>query len=248
MTTRKLGARLALAAVLSAAFGGGGCATPGPLHVYSIAHANAPEIRDEGPAPAPSVPSFLARGEAITGFAYDPFTDHFFLRLAPGNLVRVVDRPAGAIKREFTAQQTPADGGGDLAVRPRDGRLFLVLAHEPALIELSRFGEFVRRITLDAPAAGVAFDAARDRLFTLDDSGRHLATRDLEGRVLGKIELDRAVAPNALGYDAERHEIHAPLAGEAVIGVFGENGHLQRTLPIAAEFIDVGPRSFLRMF
>ena len=46
MTTRKLAIRLGLATALSVVtFGGGGCATSGPLHVYSLASATAPEIR-----------------------------------------------------------------------------------------------------------------------------------------------------------------------------------------------------------
>ncbi len=246
---RKLGARLTFAAALSAvALSGGGCATPGPLHVYSVATATAPEIRDEGPAPAISVPTFLAAGESITGFAYDPFTDHFFLRLAPGNRIRVVDRPARAIKREFTVEKLPTDGGGDLALRPRDGRLFLALTHEPALMELSRFGDFVRQIALDAPAAGVAIDATRDHMLTLDETGKKITVHDLAGAALAQISLDREVALGSLGYDGDRREIYAPLAGNATIGVFDEHGRLQRKLPIAAEFLDVGPRSFLRMF
>src|SRR5471032_2047214 len=139
MTTRKLAARLLLAAALCAlALGGGGCATPGPLHVYSLASPTAPDIADRGPEPALDVPSFLAAGETVTGFAYDPFTDHFFLRLAPGNRIRVVDRPARAVKREFVVSGLPATGGGDLAVRPRDGHIFLVHPTEPMVIELTR--------------------------------------------------------------------------------------------------------------
>jgi hypothetical protein len=71
---------------------------------------------------------------------------------------------------------------------------------------------------------------------------------DLAGRALATAKLDRAVATGALGYDADRREIYTPLAGGAALGVFDEQGHLQRTLPTVAAFLDVGPRSFLRMF
>jgi hypothetical protein len=254
MTTRKLAVlwpqAVALAALLLM---GGGCATPGPLHVYALPGAHAEGVSDLGPdTPPAEIPSYLAPGELVTGFAYDPFTDHFFLRLAPGNRIRVVDRPARAVKREFPAENTPDSGGGDLAVRPRDGHLFLCHPTDPTLIELNRFGKFVRTIALSglnrAPS-GVAYDMTRDRLlvlaFTPDAS---VKTFDLAGRALATAKLDRAVATGALGYDADRREIYTPLAGGAPLGVFDEQGHLQRTLPTVAAFLDLGPRSFLRMF
>src|SRR5476649_2756664 len=101
MTTRKNFRRLAMAALTGGAFGGAGCATPGALHVYSLASAAHETVHDTGPEGATDVPSFIAPDEILTGLAYDPFTDHFFLRLAPGNHFRVVDRPARTIKREF---------------------------------------------------------------------------------------------------------------------------------------------------
>ncbi len=248
MTTRKLAAALlAITSWLALA----GCATPGPLHVYSIASASAPEIRDDGPAPARSGPSFLAPGETITGFAYDPFTDHFFLRLAPGNKIRVVDRPARAVKREFTAENVPTTGGGDLAVRPRDGHLFFAHPREPLVIETDRFGKFVRIIPLAnliAPAAGVAVDSVRNRLLVLASTVPRITVHDLDGKLVAAFPLERPVTSGALGYDAEQRELYAPLADRNGVGVFGEDGRWRRTLPPAAWFLDVGPRSFLRMF
>lgn len=225
-----------------------GCATPGPLHVYSIASATAPTISDAGPTPVTEVPDFLVPGETLTGFAYDPFTDHFFLRLAPGDRMRVVDRPAHAVKREFVIAHAPATGGGDLAVRPRDGHLFLTLPGEPALLEISRFGEFVRKIGLPLPAEGVAFDSAQNRLLVLTAGGIVVTLLDRADLALTTVVLSRKIAPGALGYDAERRELYAPLADARAVGVFGEDGKLRRSLPINAAFLDVGPRSFLRVF
>lgn len=254
MTTRKSPQWIAIGAVLSAvACGGGGCATPGPLHVYTIGSTQQTTVRDvAGDAPAADVPDFLDADETITGLAYDPFTDHFFLRLAPGNRIRVVDRPARAVKREFEAEGAPATGGGDLTVRPRDGHIFLTHPSEPALIELNRFGKLVRSIPLAAPAgppAGVALDSAHDQLLVLTgDSASRVTVHDLEGRLVATIALDRPVAAGALGYDAERRELYAPLLDGGAVGVFGEDGRLRRALAFPAKFLDVGPRSFLRMF
>ncbi len=230
-----------------------GCATPGQLHLYRVTAAAPAVIHDtaDGVAAA-EVPSFLEAGETLTGFAYDPFTDHFFLRLAPGDKIRVVDRPARAVKREFTAERTPATGGGDLAARPRDGHLFLTHPREPALIELNRFGNFARVLPLATVAGnpdGVAFDSIRDRLLVLANATEPRVTvHNLDGQLLATITLDREIAAGALGYDPEARELYAALRGGDAIGVFGEEGRLRRTLPLAANFIDVGPRSFLRMF
>ena len=50
--------------------------------------------------------------------------------------------------------------------------------------------------------------------------------------------------------------LYALLTRESAIGIFNEQGHLLRTLPLSAPgkptpataFLDVGPRSFLRLF
>ncbi len=248
MTTRKLAAGGALAALLALT----GCATPGPLHVYSLASTAHETLRDGGPEGATDVPSFLAPKETVAGMAYDPFTDHLFLRLAPGNRIRVVDRPARAIKREFEVAALPKGSGGDLAIRPRDGHVFALVPTESAVVELTRFGEFVRRFELESlagPAAGLAYDLKRDVLFVL--SGRtpaQISTHALDGKKVATVALDQPITPSSLGYDAEQKEFYVPLAKADEIGVFGEDGRLRRTLPVRAIFVDVGPRSFLRMF
>jgi hypothetical protein len=253
MTTRKLMAALLAGALGAGSLGLMGCATSGQLHVYRVSTAEPAVVHDaaEGLAAA-EVPAFLEPGETITGFAYDPFTDHFFLRLAPGDRLKVIDRPARAVKREFAAEHTPSTGGGDLAVRPRDGHLFLTHPSEAALIELNRFGNFVRTVplaTLARHPAGVAFDSIRDRLLVLASvTELRVTAHSLDGQLLATITLDRPIAAGALGYDAELRELYAPLRDGDAIGVFAEDGRLRRTLPLAADFLDVGPRSFLRMF
>ena len=240
MTTRKL------AATVTFAVGLAGCATPGPLHTYTVA-AGAPTVVQDGSAgTARDIPSFLAVGESLVGFAYDPFTDHFFLRLAPGNRIRVVDRPARAIKREF---DIPIDGAGDLAVRPRDGHMFLLGAETGRVTETTRLGQLVRTLPLgEAILAGIAFDSARDHILTLDANGRSVRTHDLEGKLRSQVTLEQP-ASNGLAFDAEKRELYAPLRGRAgEIGIFAETGRFLRVAPTRGEFVDVGPRSFIRVF
>ncbi len=253
MTTRKKARPLtALAALALVALASGGCATPGPLHVYSLATDRAEVVRDRGDGKNPDVPSFVADDERLTGFAYDPYTDHFFLRLAPGNRIRVVDRPARAIKREFHGEQLPDTGGGDLAIRPRDGHVFFAHPTQPLVFELTRLGKWVRTISLGAtsrPAQGLAYDAERNRLFVRAGTApARIAICDPEGHETGLITLDREIG-TSLGYDTATREFYAPLTGpEAGLGVFDESGRLRRTHPANAPFIDVGPRSFVRVF
>lgn len=250
----------------------GGCATPGNLHVYSLAATDLTQVRntaatEAGQAEERDAPSFLGE-DTLTGFGYDPYTDHFFLRLAPGNQIRVVDRPDRSIKREFTVAEMPVTGGGDLAVKPRNGHIFLVHPTEPALIELTRLAGFVRVIRLaemSGPPTGVAYDAGRDVLLVLAgkagtgaqaEAGAQVVTYALEGRRLGTITLEREVA-GSLAFDAEMREFYAPLlptgtgasaTAGAGIGVFDETGKLKRTLRSEAAFVDVGQRSLIRMF
>lgn len=235
----------------------GGCATPGPLHFYSMANPTADAVRDTAGTAQEEIPSFLAPDEQLAGLAYDPFTDHFFLRLVPGDRIRVVDRPARAVKREFKIETRAAASGGDLAIKPRDGHVFLIHPTASAVVELSRLGKPVRTITLSdspPPAVGIAYDSGRDALFLLlPGSPSRIASYDLGGRRLGSVTLEREIA-GSLAFDAEQREFYAPLAtpgaapGTKGTGVFDEHGRWRRTLPSPAIAVDVGPRSLIRVF
>jgi hypothetical protein len=249
MTTRK--APVARAAAGLALALAAGCATPGPLHRYAFAPGQPDRVADLGPAGAGEVPSLLAPGERVAGLAYDPFTDHLFLRLAPGDRLRVVDRPARRLKREF--ELAGVTGGGDLAVRPRNGHLFLLTGPAGEVAEHTRLGRPVRRFRLEgvteAPR-GLAFDATRDELVALAADGRTVSRHDLAGRRQGEVRL-AAAAAGPLACDGESGELHAVLAEEAgEVGVFGPDGARRGTWRAGGPgaLIDLGPRSFLRVF
>jgi hypothetical protein len=249
MTTRK--ASTARAAALLALVLAAGCATPGPLHRYAFAPGQPDRVADLGPAGVGAVPSLLAPGERVAGLAYDPFTDHLFLRLAPGDRIRVVDRPARRLKREL--ELAGVTGGGDLAVRPRNGHLFLLVGPAGEVTEHTRLGRPVRRLTLegvaDAPR-GLAFDAVRDELVVLAADGRTVSRHDLSGRRQGALRLSAAAA-GPLACDGETGEVHAVLAdGSGEVGVFGPDGARRGTWSAGdpSALIDLGPRSFLRVF
>jgi len=206
--------------------------------------------------PEVAVPTYLSAANTLYGIAYDPFTDHLFLRVYPGNFIRVIDRPARKIKRSFTVAGLP-EGGGDLAIRSSDRHLFYAHPTLPAVVESTLYGQFVRTLTLEtlaAPPAGVAYDQKKDRLliFTSGEPAQ-VSTHDLTGKRLGCVTLDRNVNRSSLAYDSVAGEFYLRLSEETSIGVFNQQGAWQRSLPLAASdptgaFIDVGQRSLLRMF
>lgn len=230
-----------------------GCSTPGPMHLYSVSRK--PQvIHDVAIAAdvARDVPAFVNESEQVVGFAYDPFTDHLFLRLAPGDRIRVVDRPARKIKREF-ALAGAHSRTGDIAVRPRDGHILIIDGNEPELLETTRLGEFVRRLRLDggpAQPVAIAVDQKSEDLFVLDADLRTVTRCDSTGRALGRSVLSRIVEPS-FAYDGNAQQFYAPLRDTpASVGVFDLKGQLVRTVNISAgdTLIDTGPHSFFRMF
>ncbi len=238
-----------------------GCSTAGPGRLYLHSAAEPRTLHDIDPlALDPAVvsfPSHIHAGDTVLGLAYDPYTDHLFLRLNPGNRFRVIDRPARKIKRGFRIEgATFPSGGGDLAIRSRDRHLFLSHPTEPALIEITLYGRHIRTFPLQGLSSaptGVAYDPERARfIIGTATSPDRLSIFDLRGDALGHIPLARPIRPDVLAYDAAAGEIFARLAEEEKIGVFNESGGLVRTLDLPAKpastHFDVGPRSFLRLF
>jgi uncharacterized protein YjiK len=199
------------------------------------------------------VPSSTTAEDQLTGLAYDPYTDHLFLRLAPGNRLRVVDRPDRKIKREFTVPELAGFGGGDLTVRPRDGHIFFACPTERFVVETDRFGKFVRRLELaglNGEASGIAYDAVRDRLLiAVNGPTVELRIHGLDGKLLQSARWD-AGQVRSLAYDAASRELHAVVQGESSVLVFSEEGKLLRKVPATGpvDFVDLGQRSFVRVF
>lgn len=251
-TTRKPAGVLTLFLALASLFSLAGCATPGPLHVYTIAATSERAVVDRRGEQRQTQPSFLATEERLGGFAYDPFTDHFFLRLAPGNRIRVVDRPARAIKREFEIAGLPLPGEGDMAVRPRDGHLFLLVEGGRQIAEATRLGALRRIFPLPepaTPASGLAYDRTRDELLVLHATGRQGVRVTMAGVASPPVTLDHDVGA-ALAFDAVARELYALSPDGAAVLIFSEAGHLLRAERNAehASVLDVGPRSFIRVF
>lgn len=232
-----------------------GCSTPGPTHTYVASCAEDPIVDVLPGTPNADVPCHLTALNELYGIAYDPFTDHLFLRVFPGDFVQVIDRPARTIKRSFYVKDLPP-GRGDLAIRSSDRHLFFALPTLPAVLETTLYGHTVRTITLenlDGPPAGVAYDQKRNHFLVLESGPLpRVVTYALAGKLLGTVTLDHDVRRTALAYDSIAAELYAPLRDQPAVGIFNAQGHLLRTLaePIgnAHDFIDVGQRSLLRLF
>ncbi len=243
---RKLAAVLLLA-LLS------GCATSGPNHLYFTTAAG-PAIQDRGPAHA-EIAGALAPEERVLGLAYDFNTDHLFLRIAPAQIIRVIERPSGKILREMPL---PADlhttAPADLAIRSGDRHLFAVHPDGRSVVELTLFGVFVRRLEfagLDTPIGGLAYDQKNRRLLVLlASSPARVMTVTPEGILAYYARMSVAVDPVSLGYDSDAQRFYVPLANGHGLGEFDAAGRLIATHPAGGVItaIDAGPRSFVRVF
>ncbi len=248
--------------MLALAFGG--CATPGPTHVYWAA-ASGLTVHDLETASGErrSLDGQIKKGEEIVGLAYDQFTDYLFLRLNPGDIIRIVNRPAGSRVRDLKLTPEVAVSPGetpvnslDITVRSRNRHIFAIDPREPAIVEFTLAGEMVRKIKLAnplrGPVGGLGFDDRRDRLVVLfASSPAVLAEVTLDGTIVHQTNLAAAMHPVSLGCDAEAGEYFVPLA-DGAIGVFDREGHLLRShqVPagVAPAAIGAGPRAFLRVF
>lgn len=206
-------------------------------------------------SPDAEIPAYLTSVNELYGIAYDPFTDHLFLRVFPGDFIRVIDRPARKIKRSFFVENLPP-GRGDLTIRSIDRHLFFAHPSKPEVIETNLNGRVVRTLVLEnlqGPAAGIAYDQKHDHLLVLVGGDlASVSTYDLSGKRLGGVALDRTVRLTSLAYDSTAAEFYVPLYDGKAVGIFDAKGHLLRTLSVSGErphdFVDVGQRSLVRMF
>lgn len=240
----------------------GGCATAGQNHLYVTTQGGEP-MRDFGPAgtPAATVASHTEASDTILGLAYDFNTDHLFLRLAPGNVVRVIERPSGRLLREMVLPKIPTGAMGwagtetaDLAIRSSDRHLFLVLPDGRSVAEFTLLGHHVRTQVvkgLSARIGGLAYDQKNGRLLALlTSSPAQIATISSDGNASFNVTLSEAVHPVSLGYDSAAEHYFVPLTDGHNLGEFHSNGQLatRTLLEHAPTGIDAGTRSFVRIF
>jgi len=234
-----------------------GCATSGPNHVYATLDGD-PALHDVGPQPR-NLAHAVAAGERVLGLAYDFNTDHLFLRLAPAQVIRVIERPSGKVLREMPLPaELKTENPADLAIRSGDRHLFAVGPDGRAVVELSLFGEYLRHINLtglEGPVGGLAYDQKADRLLVLtaaSPAATRIGSVGPDGHVTYYVTLAAPVSGVSLGYDSDAQHFFVPLAEGNKVGEFDAAGALVATLqpgdggPVTA--LDAGPRSFVRVF
>ncbi len=238
-----------------------GCASPGVAHLYQI-RTGAIAVTNSAPsepatAATPAAVTVLWPGQEVVGLACDKNTDHLYLRLAPGNLIRVARRASG---RYFRYLRLPPEANSaapaDLGVRSSDRHLFLIVDNGAALLETNVRGEIVQRHPLPAelsPASGLAVEQSSGRLWLLIGS-LHPEVVQLarSGEIATRRALDHAVQPGSLAHDETTGHFFAPLADGAHVGEFDSEGRLVRQHAAPAGdstlVIDVAERSFARVF
>jgi hypothetical protein len=233
-----------------------GCATRGPNHVYLTTVAG-PAIQDLGPSPA-RIANAVKPGEQALGLAYDFNTDHLFVRIAPAQVIRVIERPSGKILREMKLPlDLQAAASADLAIRSSDRHLFAVHPDGRSVVELSLYGETIRRVDLTGlagPVRGLAYDQRGGRLLILTTTGDRgqVGAVSPDGNVTYYVTLASAVRATSLGYDSDAQHYFVPLADGHSLGEFDAAGNLVATRQAdgadAITAIDAGPRSLVRVF
>lgn len=250
--TRQGGRCRLLLALVCVASGAAGCATGGPNHVYATV-ADDRAVHDLGPT-ADKIAQAVPPRERVLGLAYDFNTDHLFLRLAPAQVIRVIERPSGKILREMPLPlELRTENSADLAIRSSDRHLFAVHPDGRSLAELTLRGGFVRRIQpagVAGPVGGLAFDQRQSRLLVL--TGNTVRAFASDGRESGSVALRADVRAVSLGYDSAAQHYFAPLADRAGVGEFDAAGVLLKVHPVAGDRaitgLDAGPRSLVRVF
>ena len=240
-------------AVLTAGLIASGCATTGPNYVYATVEADS-AVHAHGPEEQ-TVPHAVASGERVLGLAYDYNTDHLFLRIAPAQVIRVIERPSGKILREMPLPaELKTDKPADLAIRSSDRHLFAVGPDGLAVVELTLFGEYLRQITLsglEGPVDGLAYDQKAGRLLVLTATSHaaRLGFVGPDGHVTYYVTLAAETRPVSLGYDSDAQHFFVPLADGASTGEFDATGKLLAKIPLGpVTALDAGPRSFVRVF
>lgn len=230
-----------------------GCATPGPNHIYVATEAHA-GIDDLGANPA-RLNGILAPGERALGLAYDFNTDHLFLRVAPAQVIRVIERPSGKTLRNMPlAPELHTDQPADLTIRSSDRHLFAAHPDGKSVVELTLYGEFVRRIEptgLRGKITGLAYDQVNQRLLVLSvDSAAQVGAVGPDGNVTYYVTFPPTVNPISLAYDSAARHYFLPLRQAQELGEFDAAGRQIATYPLDGPVtaVGAGPRSFVRVF
>ena len=238
-------------------FGGSGCATRGPTHLYLAGAGSEPIIDHDLQGSAhDQLEGFLQPEDRVVGLGYEFNTDYIWLRLAPGNELVTIKRSE---RKEWYRYQLPTEFGTpgatslDLAVRAFNRMVYAAMPEPGVVGKVTRYGDVlpsVRPGGATRAIGGLAWDQVNDRLLVLYADDGTVVAYENEIAPVATIRFDRAVAPTSLAYDSNRQRFFVPLAGDAGLGEFEATGRFLRVVPVpaGAHAIDAGQRSAVRVF
>jgi hypothetical protein len=242
--------------VLSVAFLTG-CATRGPMHLYSAGDGALP-IHDQGLETGTdnALGGFLQPGDRVIGLGYEHNTDYIWVRLAPGNRLLTIKRGIQELWYDYSLPDAfllPPESTGDLAVRSFNRMVYAVMSEPGTIGKVTRYGEVLETFRPDdhsAEIGGLAWDQVNDLLLVLYSATGEVAAYAKETQVVSRVQLDAAINAMTLAYDSNRARFYVPLAEPGWVGEFDAEGQLLARLPWPKGMtaMDAGQRSLIRLF
>ncbi|MBT5901339.1 MAG: hypothetical protein HOH58_04435 [Opitutaceae bacterium] len=235
-----------------------GCATRGPMHLYSATSGQDP-VRDQAleSGADDELVGFLDPEDRVIGLGYEFNTDYIWLRLAPGNRLITIKRGFRELWYDYDLPGSflvPEGESGDVAVRSFNRMVYVALA-EPGMVgKIERYGdvhEVIQPGGSDRTIGGLAWDQVNDLLLVLYSDGvPAVVAYDNDIEEVGRVTFEVATRPTTLAYDSNRQRYYVPLAEAGWLGEFDTQGRLiaRRAFPDSAAAIDAGQRSAVRMF
>ena len=236
-----------------------GCATRGPMHLYSAVDGEQP-VRDRALEVGGNdeLVGFLESSDRVVGLGYEFNTDYIWLRIAPGNRLITIKRGFRELWYDYTLPDSfllDDAASGDLAVRSFNRMVYVAMAKPGLVAKVERYGdvnEVIQPGASERAIGGLAWwDQVNDRLLILYAEGSpEIVVYDNDTDAVGHVTLDAPVRATTLAYDSNRQRYYVPLAEAGWLGEFDANGHLIDRLPFPdpEASIDAGQRSAVRIF
>lgn len=235
----------------------GGCATPGPTHLYMAGAGDRPvwdhSLQGED---HDAIGGLLAETDQVVGLGYEYNTDYIWLRMAPGDRLVTIKRSMRQVWYDYDLPAAFAANESmplDLAVRAFNRMVYAAMPEPGVVGKVTRYGKVqvsFRPGGEPRVIGGLAWDQVADQLLVLYvDEGEVVAYAN-ESDATRRVKLQADVDAWSMGYDSNRSRYYVPLRGGEWIGEFDAQGRLidRLALPDGVRGIDAGQRALVRIF